>query len=99
VASVKSAPTVLLTIEAAALPSMTKRKNHQYSDREAVPEKSAYLAKQTLIDSWNVMPASHETAEAIDRAMGRTATKSRPFARVDNDRIDCSITCAAPSGR
>jgi len=40
-----------LMTDRARLTTTTNRKNHQYSGREAVPLKSAYLEKQTLMES------------------------------------------------
>ena len=41
----------MLIIEAAKLTKAKNSMNHQYSERDALPLKSAYLPKHTLIDS------------------------------------------------
>mgnify|MGYP003597653833 FL=1 len=39
----------------ATVANNTNKNHHQYSEREARPEKSAYFEKQVLMDSPNVM--------------------------------------------
>lgn len=51
----KRADTLSLTMPAAAVARNTKRHHHQNSERDARPEKSAYLEKQVWIDSPNVI--------------------------------------------
>ncbi len=51
VASVKRALSLGLITDAAALTRRVKRTNHQYSERDARPLKSAYFAKQIFMDS------------------------------------------------
>jgi hypothetical protein len=51
VASQNSTFSLGLITLAAKLASNRKRKNHQYSEREALPSKVAYLRKQVWIDS------------------------------------------------
>ena len=41
------------------LPKKPNKKNHQNSDRDALPEKMAYLLKQTSIDFVNVIQSSY----------------------------------------
>jgi len=50
-----SADNFSLTMPVAIVANNTNRNHHQYSEREARPEKSAYFEKQVLIDSPNVI--------------------------------------------
>ena len=55
VASANNEQTLGEMVHAAALPSTTARKNHQYSVRVARPLKLAYLARQAFTASKNVI--------------------------------------------